>query len=157
MAGGLGGVPPRNQKRGRVAHPCNPATSGAQATGEPSAYGGEQRGSRGAKPHGGGVWCPPTKPKEGARCPPLQPRHEWGPKRRQTQSPRGWANGGPGGEAPMAGGWGMCPHNSKKGGSSQPPQPCHEWDPKRWLTLGQRGWVKEKNLSRRDAKWAERG
>jgi hypothetical protein len=49
MAGGVGGVPPQNQNRGRVAHNSNPATSGAQNPGEPSAYeGGENTYS----PHG---------------------------------------------------------------------------------------------------------
>jgi len=33
--GGLGGCPPQNQKRGRVAHLSNPATSGTQNAGEP--------------------------------------------------------------------------------------------------------------------------
>jgi len=35
LAGGLGGVPPRNQKRGRVASINNPATSGTQYAGKP--------------------------------------------------------------------------------------------------------------------------
>ena len=44
MAGGLGGVPPQNQNRGRVAHISNPATSGTQNPGKPSANGGGQMG-----------------------------------------------------------------------------------------------------------------
>jgi len=43
MAGGVGGVPPQNQNRGRVAHISNPAASGTQNAGEPSAYGGGQK------------------------------------------------------------------------------------------------------------------
>jgi len=35
MARGVGGVPPQNQKRGRVAHISNPTTSGTQNAGEP--------------------------------------------------------------------------------------------------------------------------
>jgi len=35
LAGELWGVPPRNQKRGRVAHLSNLATSGTQDVGEP--------------------------------------------------------------------------------------------------------------------------
>jgi len=31
MAGGVGGVPPQNLRRGRAATPCNPATSGTQS------------------------------------------------------------------------------------------------------------------------------
>jgi hypothetical protein len=38
----------------------------------------------------------------------LPSRHEWGPKRRQTLSPRGWETGGPGGASPLAGGCGGC-------------------------------------------------
>jgi len=37
MAGGLGDVPPQNQKRGRVAPISNPATSGTQNAGKPTA------------------------------------------------------------------------------------------------------------------------
>jgi len=35
MAGGVGGVPPQIQKRGRAAHISNPATSGTQNAGKP--------------------------------------------------------------------------------------------------------------------------
>ena len=55
MAGGVGGVPPQNQKKGRVAHINNPATSGTQNAGKPSAYEGGQRGARGAEPPWQGV------------------------------------------------------------------------------------------------------
>jgi hypothetical protein len=57
MAGGcVGGVPPQNQKKGRVAHISNPATSGAQNASKPSAHGGGQNGgSRGAEPPWQGV------------------------------------------------------------------------------------------------------
>jgi len=62
-----------------------------------------------AKPHGGGSGgCPPTKPKEGARCPPLQPRHEWGPSHWRTLSLRGRAKGVQGGGPPMGAGGGGC-------------------------------------------------
>jgi hypothetical protein len=83
----------------------------------------------------------PQKPKEGASCQPLQPRHEWDPKRRQTLSKRGWETGGPGGASPLAGGCGGCPPTKpKEGASCQPLQPRYEWDPKRWQTQSQRGW-----------------
>ena len=68
MAGGLGGVPPRNQKRERVAHISNPATSGTKNTGKPSANeGGQNGGSRGAQaPMAGGLWgVSPHKTKRG--------------------------------------------------------------------------------------------
>jgi len=55
----------------------------------------------------------PHKTKKGANSYPLKPRHEWGLKRRQTLSQRGWANGGPGGASLLAGGRGGCaPTNS---------------------------------------------
>jgi len=64
-------------------------------------------GVEGAEPPWRGVWgCPPTKPKEWARCPSLQPRHEWGPSHWRTLSLRGRAKGVQGGGPPMCGG---CP------------------------------------------------
>ena len=62
--GAVGGVPPQNQKKGRVAHISNPATSGTQNAGEPSASeGGQNGGPGGQSPHGGGSGgCAPTKP-----------------------------------------------------------------------------------------------
>jgi len=51
MAGGCGGCPPTKPKRERVARISNPATSGAQNAGEPSANGGGQwGGARGLAP-----------------------------------------------------------------------------------------------------------
>jgi hypothetical protein len=71
MAGGLEGVPPRNQKRERVAHINKPAASGTRNADKPSARGGGKTGGPGGRsPHGGGFGgCPPTKPKEGASRP----------------------------------------------------------------------------------------
>jgi len=40
-------VPPQNQKKGRVARISNPAMSGTQNAGEPSANGGGQMGGPG--------------------------------------------------------------------------------------------------------------
>jgi hypothetical protein len=91
---------------------------------------------------GGCGGCPPTKPKEGASSPLMQPRHEWDPKRRQTLSPRGWANGGSRGQSPHGRGLGGCPPTKPKEGASSPlMQPRHEWDPKRRRTLSPRGWA----------------
>jgi hypothetical protein len=56
MAGGVGGVPPQNQKKGRVAHISNPATSGTQNPGKPKANEGGKTGVQGAKPPWQGVW-----------------------------------------------------------------------------------------------------
>jgi len=53
--GVVGAVPPQNLKKGRVANPCNPATSGAQNAGKPSANEGGQTEMEGAEP-------PPTIP-----------------------------------------------------------------------------------------------
>ena len=52
--GAVGGAPPQIQKRERVAHISNPATSGTQNAGKPSANGGGQGGPGGASPHGRG-------------------------------------------------------------------------------------------------------
>jgi hypothetical protein len=55
MAGGLGGVPPQNLKKGRAAHISNPATSGAQNPGKPKANEGGKTGVEGAEPPDRGV------------------------------------------------------------------------------------------------------
>jgi len=63
MAGGLGDVPPQNQKRGRVARISNPATSGAQNPGKSSAHGGGQMGGPGGtSPLVGGMGGVPFTP-----------------------------------------------------------------------------------------------
>jgi len=74
---GLGGCAPTIPKRGRVACISNPATSGAQNPGKPSAYeGGQNGGSRGAKPHGGGLWG--VCPSDLTPCPPsLRALRKW--------------------------------------------------------------------------------
>jgi hypothetical protein len=64
-----------------------------------------------------GVWemCP-HKFKRGSESPTLATRPRGGPKRWQTQSQRGWENGGPGGRSPHGGGlWGVSPHETKRG------------------------------------------
>jgi hypothetical protein len=85
----------------------------------------------------------PQKPREGASCQPLQPRHEWGPERWRTLSPRGWGKwGGQGGFAPWRGVVGAVPpQNLKKGRVANSCHPAHGWGPKRWQTIGQRGWA----------------
>jgi len=88
----MGDVPPQKQRRERVAHISNPATSGTQDAGKPSAYEGGQRGVQGGgAPHGGGPWGVfPHKTLKGASGHPLKPCHEWDPERWQTLSQRGW-------------------------------------------------------------------
>jgi len=64
--GGVGGVPPQRQKRERIAHISNPATSGALNAGKPSANGGGQRGVEGAQPPPRGFGgCAPKIKKKG--------------------------------------------------------------------------------------------
>jgi hypothetical protein len=118
--GGLWGVSPHETKRGgRVAHPCNPATSGAQATGEPSAYGGGQRGSREAEPPWRGAvgGVPPQIQKRGRGAHINKPATS-GTQTLANPKPTGvGTKGGPGGASPPGRGlWGMCPHQFQKGG-----------------------------------------
>jgi hypothetical protein len=124
--GAVGGVPPQNRKKGRVARFGNSATSGTQNAGEPSANEGWAIGGPGGEaPMAGGCGgCPPTKPKEGASSPLWKLRHEWDPKLWQTLSLRGWAKRGSRGRSPLAGGHGGCPPTNSKEGAS-----CHISNP----------------------------
>jgi len=69
---------------------------------------------------GGAVGVSPHKTLKGASCQPLQPRHGWGPKPRQTFSLRGWARGSRG-HSPLAGGLGDVPPKTKRGGELPTP------------------------------------
>jgi len=70
MAGGCGGCPPTKPKEGRVARISNPAPSGAQNAGKPSANGGGQRGVQGGEaPWRGAVGVSPHETKRGASSP----------------------------------------------------------------------------------------
>jgi hypothetical protein len=63
----LGGVPPQNQKRERVAHLSNLPTSGAQNAGKPKAHEGGQSGVEGGEAPMAGVWgVSPHKTKRGS-------------------------------------------------------------------------------------------
>jgi hypothetical protein len=118
MAGGVGGVPPRNFKRGRAAYISNPATSGTQNAGEPSAYEGGKTGVQGGEaPMAGGVGgVPPQNIKRG-RVATLATPPRVGPKTLANPQPtRVGKRGVQGGEAPMAGGvGGVPPRNFKRG------------------------------------------
>ena len=96
--GVVGGVPPQNQKRGRVARISNPATSGTQNAGEPSASGGGQNGgSMGAEPPGKGLWgVSPHKTKRGSELPALATQPRVGPKTLANSKPTGVGKGSPG-------------------------------------------------------------
>jgi len=64
--------PHETLRRGKIAHIGNPATSGTQNAGEPSAHGGGQkRGPRGAKPPWQGAvgGVPPRNFKKGESRP----------------------------------------------------------------------------------------
>jgi hypothetical protein len=130
---------------------ATPPRVGTQNAGEPKANGGGQMGgSRGAMPPWRGAWgVSPHENLKGASYQPLQPAHEWDPKRWRILSQRGWGRGVEGAQ-PLPRGFGGCApkikkrgrvaHINLKGASYQPLQPAHEWDPKRWRILSQRGW-----------------
>jgi hypothetical protein len=95
--------------RGKIWRGSPPRRGKTPANPQPTGVG--KGGPGGRSPHGGGLWgVSPHENLKGGGGQPLQPRHEWDPKRRRTLSPRGWANRGvQGGEAPVAGGCGGCP------------------------------------------------
>ena len=88
----------------------------------------------------------PQKQKEGASCQPLQPRQEWGPKRWQTLSLRGWAKLGLQGAKPPGGGsWGVSLHKFKRRGEPLPLATSPRVGPKTLANpqparVGKRGW-----------------
>jgi len=92
---------PQNKKRGRVAHISNPATSGAQNPGEPSAYGGGETGVEGAEPPPrGSGGCAPKNIKIGGESPTSATPPRVGPKTLANPQPTGVGKGGPGGHKP---------------------------------------------------------
>jgi hypothetical protein len=110
-------VPPRTLKEGASCHISNPATSGAQYAGKPRAYeGGQNGGSRGAKPPWRGLWgVSPHKTKIRGELPTLATPPRVGPNTPANQKPtRVGKTGGPGGHSPPGGGlWGVSPHKTK--------------------------------------------
>jgi len=122
MAGGVGGVPPQIQKRGRVAHLSNPATSGAQNPGRPSANEGGQTGGPGGGVPWRGAWGgSPHKFKRGGELPTLANPPRVGPKTLADPQPtRVGKLGGQGAKPPGRGFGGCAPTNSKEGASSPP-------------------------------------
>jgi len=87
--------------------------------------------------------CAPRIKKEGVSSPPLQPRHEWGPKPWQTLSLRGWANeGSRGAKPPWRGLWGVSPHKFKRGGEAPTLTNPPRVGPKTLANPQPTGWVK---------------
>jgi len=116
MAGGVGGVPPQKQKRERIAHISNPATSGAQNAGEPSANGGGERGVEGGEaPMVGSVGgVPPQKQKRERIAHISNPATSGALNAGKPSANGGGQRGVHGGEAPMAGGVGGVPPQKQK-------------------------------------------
>jgi len=107
----------------RVARISNPATSGTQNVGKPSANeGGQNGGPGGRSPHGGGLWgVSPRKTKRGGELPPLATRPRVGPRTLANPKPTRVGKGGPGGASPHGGGlWGVSPRKTKRGGELPP-------------------------------------
>jgi len=105
---------PQNKNRGRVAHISNPATSGAQHAGEPSAYGGGQRGVQGAKPPGRGSGGCAPRTKRGGESPTSATPPRVGPNTLANPQPTRVGEGVQGGSAPLAGGVGGVPPQRQK-------------------------------------------
>jgi len=109
--GVVGGVLPQNIKRERVAHISNPATSGTQNPGRPSAHEGGQTGVQGASPPGGGLWgvSPPQNLKRGRVAHISNPATSGTQNSGEPSASEGGQMGGPGDEAPLAWGLGDAP------------------------------------------------
>jgi hypothetical protein len=116
----FGGCAPKNKKRGRVANLCNPPQVGPKALANPKLTRVGKTGAPGGLPPGGGSWgvSPHKFKRRGEPLPLAPPPHEWGPKRWQTLSQRGWAMGVQGAKPPGGGSWGVSPHKTKRGGES---------------------------------------
>jgi len=115
--GVVGGVPPQIQKRERLAHISNPATSGTQNAGKPSANGGGQTGVQGGfAPLAGGV--PPRNLKRGRVTSINKPATSGTQNSDKPLANGGGKTGGPGGASPLAGGCGGCPPTKPKEGAS---------------------------------------
>jgi hypothetical protein len=115
MAGGVGGVPPQIQKRGRVAYISSLPTSGTQNVGKPKAHGGGQMGVQGGEaPMAGGV--PRSRRLKSAPLKKGRPAPSTG-----VASLRPYIEPGVEGAQPPPRGFGGCaPKNSKEGASCPP-------------------------------------
>ncbi len=110
LAGGRGGVPQQNQKKGRIARISNPAPSGTQNAGKPKAHEGGQRGGPGGRsPLAGGLGDVPPKAKNRGRVTHPCNHATSGTQNAGKPKAHGVGKGGvQGGEAPWQGVWGMC-------------------------------------------------
>jgi hypothetical protein len=99
----MGDVPPQNLEKGRAVNPCNPATSGTQNAGNPSANEGGQKGVEGAQAPSQGVWgmCPQNF-EIGGEQPTLATPPRVGPKTPANPKPTGVGQGGSRGLRPLA-------------------------------------------------------
>jgi len=119
---GFGGCAPKNLKiGGELPTLANQPPSGTQEAGEPSAYGGGQKGVQGGEaPMAGGCGgCPPTKPKRGSELPLLATPPRVGPKKLANPQPTGVGKRGSRGAKPPWRGvvGGVPPQNQKEGAS----------------------------------------
>ena len=119
LAGGVGGVPPRNQKRERGAHISKPATSGTQNAGKPSAHEGGQGGPGGTAPWRGAWGMSPHEIKRGSELPTLANPPRVGPKTPANPQPTGVGKGVQGAQPP-GGGRGGCPPTKSKEEARRP-------------------------------------
>jgi len=88
-----GMCPQRIKIRGELPPFTAPPRVGPKTPANPQPT-GVGKGVQGAQPPGGGRGgCALKNQKRGRVAHSYQPRHEWDPKRWQTLSPRGWANG----------------------------------------------------------------
>ena len=124
--GAVGGVSPQRQKRERVAHISEPATSGTQNVGKPQANGGgKMGGSRGPQaPWRGAVGVPPHKDKRGNELPTLATPPRVGPKTLANPKPTGVGKGVQGAKPPGRGFGGCAPKNQERGRVANPCNPA---------------------------------
>jgi hypothetical protein len=114
-------VSPHKFKRGGEAPTLtNPATSGAQNAGKPSAYGGGKMGGPGGRsPHGRGPGgCAPKIKKEGASCHISNPATSGTQNAGKPKANEGGQMGVQGAKPPWRGLWGVSPHKFKRGGEA---------------------------------------
>ena len=112
---GAWGMCPQNKKRGRVVHISEPATSGAQNAGRPSAHEGGQTGGPGGEAPWQGVWgmCP-HKTLKGDKLATLATPPRVGPKTLANLWPTRAGKRGSRGRKPHGGGsWGVSPTKPK--------------------------------------------
>jgi hypothetical protein len=122
LPGGLGDVPPQNQKKGRVAHLSNPAHEWDPKRRQTLSPRGRAKGGgpEGEAPSQGDWGMCPHKFKRRGELPTLATPPTSGTQYAGKHSANGGGQKGvDGAQAPSQGVWGMCPHKFKRGG--EPP------------------------------------